>query len=75
MLIRVLTSVDEDDYRSRVEIDTPVGNLEFGDGEPEDNNLGRNFNDVYSIAQLIKDVVNHIDEGETIEIEEVEVPW
>ena len=28
--------------------------LSFSDGEPEDNNLGRNFNDVYNIAAMMR---------------------
>lgn len=28
--------------------------ISFYDGEPEDNTLGRNFNDVYSIPDLLK---------------------
>lgn len=33
-----------------------IKELSFFDGEPEDNSLGRNFNDVYSISDLLVEV-------------------
>ena len=43
------------DYQSEYAI-LVDGKEEFrvGDGEPEDNTLGRNFNDVYKVVDLIK---------------------
>ena len=62
------------DYRAVVKIsveDEPT--LEFFDGEPEDNTLSRNFNDVYQIGDLLNKVyqAGGLDEG--FELNEIEV--
>ena len=46
--------------------------LSFHDGEPEDNNLGRNFNSCYSIDRLIREAYEAGKNGEELIIEEVE---
>ena len=54
------------DYRDVVKISVEGGpTLEFFDGEPEDNNMGRNFNDVYQIGELLNKVyqAGKLDEG------------
>lgn len=47
-----------DDYRQHYAIEVTVGDtittLDFHDGEPEDNNLCRNFSNVYAIPELIE---------------------
>jgi hypothetical protein len=46
--------------------------MSFYDGEPEDSNLGRNFNDVFSIPELIQRVYDAGKSGEVLEIEDIE---
>ncbi|KKL45057.1 hypothetical protein LCGC14_2359510 [marine sediment metagenome] len=44
-------------YRDTVEIKIDGSTvLEFPDGEPEDNNMSRNFNDIYGIVNVLKQV-------------------
>lgn len=43
--------------------------ISFHDGEPEDNNLMRNFSDVYKIVELMKDVYEAGRKGEILEFE------
>ena len=44
-----------DSHREFFEINVKDGpTLSFCDGEPEDNSLGRNFNDWYAIMDLVK---------------------
>ena len=42
--------------------------ISFYDGEPEDNTLQRNFNDVYKIDKIIKMAFNAGKNGETLSI-------
>ena len=44
--------------------------LNFCDGEPEDNNLGRNFNDCYIIPDILKKVHEAGLRGEPLEFSE-----
>lgn len=44
--------------------------LSFYDGEPEDNNLSRNFSSAYLIPDFVKFVVDNLDPNENIEIVE-----
>lgn len=44
-----------------------------GDGEPEDNNLSRNFNDCYFIDSIIKQAHEAGKNGEALEIEELKL--
>lgn len=46
--------------------------LSFFDGEPEDNNINRNFNDVYNIASMLKLAYECGKRGEEYEYEEEE---
>lgn len=55
MIIQVRSEVE--DYRERYEL-IINGEVVFAvfDGEPEDNTIGRNFNDVYKLEDIIKKV-------------------
>ena len=44
-----------------------------GDGEPEDNNISRNFNDVYSIPTLLKQMYKLGKSGERVTIKTIQV--
>jgi len=46
--------------------------LSFCDGEPEDNNMCRNFNDVYSIPDLLRKAYEAGKAGESFEVESEE---
>lgn len=41
--------------------------LAFHDGEPEDNNLGRNFHDCLSITSVLATVSKYVANGYTVE--------
>ncbi len=59
-----------DDHRKCVDIvATGCPELSFCDGEPEDNTLGRNFNGVYSIVELMRAAHEAGKRGEPFEIE------
>jgi len=45
--------------------------LDFCDGEPEDNNLSRNFADCFKILELVRNAYEAGRKGEPLEIEEV----
>lgn len=65
------------DYRKSLEIkiseeDKITRRLSFYDGEPEDNNLNRNFSDVYSIPGLMQLAFEAGKAGQTFEIVEEE---
>lgn len=49
--------------------------MRFKDGDPEDNSLGRNFNDVYLIHDLLSNVVKATEAGEKVEVSHREVFW
>lgn len=61
------------EYQDKFSIDVDETRLYFADGEPEDNNLSRNFSDVYSIPKLLKKAYNAGKNGEKFEIEEKEI--
>lgn len=42
--------------------------FDVGDGEPEDNTLGRNFNDCFGIPDLLQKAYNAGKSGEQLEI-------
>ncbi len=71
MKLTITYSSGEDCSRG---INFTFGNLHlsFHDGEPEDNNLGRNFNSCYSIKDLVKKAYEAGKSGESLEIEEIE---
>ena len=47
--------------------------INLSDGEPEDNTLSRNFNDVFEIPELLKLVWEAGKSGDDLVIEEIEV--
>lgn len=53
MAILTVTTITGE-YGNALEINLDHAKLKFHDGEPEDNTLGRNFNDCYLVAKLIK---------------------
>jgi len=66
--------LEDNDYRDAYKItvdDWPVAT--FCDGEGEDNTLGRNFSDVYSIPELLKRAYEAGKNGEPFEIISAEV--
>jgi len=61
------------DYGDIIEIHIN-GKYKFGvhDGEPEDNNLSRNFNDCWRIPQLMREAYEDGKNGEEFIFEELE---
>ena len=61
--------VEKCDYRSAMQIkfDGKVV-FEVGDGEPEDSNLSRDFNDVFLIPDMLKKVYEVGQSGEELYI-------
>ncbi len=52
--VKQRTANDNNDYRAAYAIDMNGENLfRVSDGEPEDANLGRDFNDVYNIPVML----------------------
>ena len=49
---------------------TVLHELSFFDGEPEDNNLSRNFSDCHSITQVLATVAEYVAKGYTVEFAE-----
>lgn len=75
MKVRCVSSNDEDEGRLyyRIEVDGKKF-VEFCDGEPEDNSIGRNFNDIYLIDELIRKAHKAGYAGEELKVEQVNVP-
>lgn len=77
MKVNVITRSEEAyiecDYRQAIEI-TVDGNCVFSayDGEPEDNNLSRNFSDCFSIQDMLKMAFDAGSRGESFELVETE---
>jgi len=73
MRVEVITRSDEEvescDYRNAIEIKID-GKRVFraSDGEPEDATLNRDFNDIYSIADLLKMAYDAGKAGNTFEL-------
>lgn len=71
--MKIIEHTMEYDYRNFLRIEAVnnsgevIGKLEFIDGEPEDNNLCRGFNDCYGIAEFCKLVA-----GGSVQMERVE---
>jgi hypothetical protein len=64
-------AVEERDYCDIVEISVDGKKVaKFVDGEPEDNNMGRNFEDVYRVADLMKKAYWAGKNGEEFTLEE-----
>ncbi len=70
------TATALDDYRQRVDI-TIDGKLAFSvhDGEPEDNNMGRNFSDCDNVTNLMKQAHSAGLEGEALDFEFIQEEW
>lgn len=66
---------DVDDFREALSIDSEQTCLSFMDGEPEDNNLSRNFSDVDRIVKLIKEAHAAGLEGRPLDTKAAEVDW
>lgn len=76
MLIQYISAEDEDDCRSAFSIFVDGERLfKFVDGEPEDNNLARNFNDILKIHELVEKTKEACKNGEEIEVEDLELSW
>lgn len=70
MKVKVIHS-DLSDYRNALKIEID-GKRVFSvcDGQPEDSNLSRAFNDCYSIPDLLKRAYEAGKNGESYEVEE-----
>lgn len=72
MKITQLTALDEEDYRSalqvKIETDVSEHTLRFMDGEPEDANLSRDFSDCHSIKDALAAAYEAGKRGEPIEV-------
>jgi len=68
------SALSETDYRESFEIEVDEKCIiSILDGEPEDNNISRNFAGVFRITELMKMAFEAGVSGETFEIEEIEV--
>jgi len=73
MIIEVITRSEEEsercDYKSAMKIMVD-GESKFSvsDGEPEDSNIDRNFNDIYNIPELIELAFEAGKRGEIFEL-------
>ena len=76
MKITEIIATDNDDYRSylKIQIDDKMS-LKFIDGEPEDATMMRDFNDVYSITNLMEKAWLAGKQGEELTIETKRVEW
>lgn len=74
MLSLTENAIADRDYRDYIEIKFD-GKCLFSvhDGEPEDNNLSRNFNSCYGILDLLKKAYEVGKRGENLEIISTEV--
>jgi len=74
MKIEYISSEDSEDCSASFSIKIN-GELvaSFHDGEPEDNNLMRNFNDIYLISNLIELAYNAGKDGEPLEEIDTEI--
>lgn len=60
----------EDDWREAVVVRVDGKKvMSFYDGEPEDNSLMRNFNDIYSLPDLLKRAYEAGKKGEEFSVE------
>ncbi len=76
MKVEIITSEDNDDGRGYLEIKiNDKRELTFCDGEPEDNGLGRNFNDCYAIADLLEAAYLAGKNGEELVMSQTSVEW
>lgn len=77
MLVEIFSSQDEYDYRCAYSIYiNGKREISFVDGEPEDNNLCRNFDGVYTIDRLMRMAYEAGKNGEDFEcVGEKEISW
>ncbi len=69
--MKIDITTEFEDFRSSYELKiNDIKALRFWDGEPEDNNIGRNFNDVHNILKVIKAAFEAGQKGESLEITE-----
>lgn len=78
MKVEVVVSSEEfrekNDYRNTMSIVVDgKKEVSFTDGEPEDNNLNRNFNGVYKIDKLMKKAYEAGKNGESFELSTREI--
>lgn len=75
MIIKKVTATS-DDYRDFLGIYfNDDQKMWLIDGDPEDNNLSRNFADTYSILQMLEEVYNLGKNGVEVQFKEEEVEW
>lgn len=65
--------LEENDYRGLLIIETDKNKIKFFDGEPEDNNLSRNFNACYKIKNLIEEAYQAGKNGEELSVTKSEL--
>lgn len=69
----------QDDFEFRQSLEIIVDGedlaLDFTDGEPEDNNLSRDFNDVFRIIELVKLAYDAGIRDEELQINEINKEW
>lgn len=76
MLIQCISAQNKEDYRRAFVVAINGKSfLNFVDGEPEDNSISRNFNDILSIDSLIERVIKARDSGESVEIKKEKMSW
>lgn len=69
MKIKETVTSDDDGMTIIIEIDDK-GVFTAHDGEPEDNTLGRNFNDCLKIVELLKQAYEAGKRGEAFDLEQ-----
>ena len=73
----IYLSEDFPEYRDgisiKLETNSEKSHLKFLDGEPEDNSLSRNFNDVYSIPDLLIQAYEAGKSGEELRLSNITV--
>jgi hypothetical protein len=77
MKVKVITRAEEAledcDYRDAMEVHIDGKRvISAYDGEPEDNSLGRNFNDFFGIGTLLKQAFEAGKNGEEFELEHID---
>lgn len=66
---------DYDEEREALSVNTEGIRLSFMDGEPEDNNISRNFSDVDRIGELVKEAHAAGLEGRPLNIVAESIDW
>lgn len=78
VVFKAISSTEDDcfDYREAYKIEADNGvSASFMDGDTEDANISRDFNDVYQIQYLIERANQLGLEGKTVAIEHLDIPW